>query len=60
MGFLEEAGVIEVRWDDQGRPTNVQILRGGGIVSAPSVGGGKLTVTSPEEPEPPQGHEDGS
>jgi hypothetical protein len=61
MGFLEDAGQIAVTRDDRGRPTNVRILRGGGI-SAPrpgSMGGGELTVTSPEEPEPPQGREDG-
>jgi hypothetical protein len=61
MGFLEDAGQIAVTRDDRGRPTNVRILRGGGIYAPRpgSMGGGELTVTSPEEPEPPQGREDG-
>jgi len=56
MGFLEEAGWIAVRYDDQGRPTNVTILRGG-AASAPrsgSMGGGELKMSPPEE-EPDDG-----
>lgn len=51
MGFLEEAGWVEARWDDQGRPTLVRFLRGG-AASVPrpgSMGGGELKVTPPEE-----------
>ena len=57
ISYLEAVGQIRVTRDAEGRPIKAQILRGGGIASAPSVGGGTITTTQPEEPEgsgPPQ------
>jgi hypothetical protein len=62
ISYLEAAGQAKVTRDAEDRPIKVQFLRGGGIASAPSVGGGTITQTQPEEPEesgPPQRGEEG-
>jgi hypothetical protein len=49
---LEAQGVLRVPRNDEGDPTDVQIIRGGGIPSLAGAGGGEISVGPP--PTPPQ------
>jgi hypothetical protein len=55
ISCLESAGQIKVTRDAEGRPIEVQILKGGGIRTQVSMGGGTLVQSPPPGTETTEG-----